>query len=398
MISSCVKCPTRTLLIVQVTLVALVVAFVVVLVIRAKRSSLNSGRSSIGIIFARAKIVVGFYQVMTGTLDGFGYTDLPPVLTRMVEFAKFVQLNILQIAPVHCFDNAYKINSYLHMTVTLSVAIAVVVFALGYYWVRKFWKHCKQKGEEDIDEDKELCIRNVFLILFIVYPDTSGKIFRTLPPVCHNLCADTSAVNCSSYLSTDYSLACYTDQFNKFVNVAYFGLVFAIGFPVITCFLLWKYYYKQIMLTTQNTVKDKQKGKKWKPNEIATAMSFIYENYSQNCWFWEIVELVRKLLLTSVLVLIGTQSRSYIGSAAVCSGLYAILYALYKPIPDTFEYWLQMASLTVTFVNLMIGLMLKIPDGNITTVANKNLDDVITIVLLLFANFLVTAIVIGEKL
>ena len=152
------------------------------------------------------------------------------------------------------------------------------------------------------------------------------------------------------------------------------------------------------MLTTQNTVKDKQKGKKWKPNEIATAMSFIYENYSQNCWFWEIVELVRKLLLTSVLVLIGTQSRSYLGSAAVCSGLYAILYALYKPIPDTFEYWLQMASLTVTFVNLMIGLMLKIPDGNITTVANKNLDDVITIVLLLFANFLVTAIVIGEKL
>ena len=211
MISSCVKCPTRTLLIVQVTLVALVVAFVVVLVIRAKRSSLNSGRSSIDIIFARAKIVVGFYQVMTGTLDGFGYTDLPPVLTRMVEFAKFVQLNILQIAPVHCFDNAYKINSYLHMTVTLSVAIAVVVFALGYYWVRKFWKHCKQKGEEDIDEDKELCIRNVFLILFIVYPDTSGKIFRTLPPVCHNLCADTSAVNCSSYLSTDYSLECYTD-------------------------------------------------------------------------------------------------------------------------------------------------------------------------------------------
>ena len=125
-------------------------------------------------------------------------------------------------------------------------------------------------------------------------------------------------------------------------------------------------------------------------------MSFIYENYSDNCWFWETVELVRKLLLTSILVLVGTESRSYIDSAAICSGFYTILYALFKPIPDAFEYWLQMSSLAVTFVNLMIGLMLKIPDENIVSAADREFDAAITAVLLVAANFLVTTIAFGK--
>ena len=283
------------------------------------------------------------------------------------------------------------------MTVSLSLAVSVILCALGYYEVRKRWEPVQRRDHKESSSHKEVCIRYVFLILFIIYPDTSGKIFRLLPPACHKLCADISEKNCPSYLNTDYSLECYTHQYNAFVRVAYFGLAFAIGFPLVTWFLLWKYCYKRTSKTTKNNPRlGTQVSKRENQNEIATGMSFIYENYSDNCWFWETVKLVRKLLLTSILVLVGTESRSYIGSAAICSGFYAILYALFKPIPDAFEYWLQMSSLAVTFVNLMIGLMLKIPDENIVSAADREFDAAITAVLLVAANFQVTTIAFGK--
>ena len=51
--------------------------------------------------------------------------------------------------------------------------------------------------------------------------------------------------------------------------------------------------------------------------EMISGLRFLYENYEKRAWYWELVETSRKVTLTSGLILVGEESRSYIGLAWV---------------------------------------------------------------------------------
>ena len=392
LVSQCNRCPTMAFLLVQISLVAISAIFLILLVRKARKSSTNHERSIMNIFLARLKIIIGFYQVMSGTLSAFSYIKVSSVLKETIRYAEFLQLNILQIAPLQCYNVNWNIDSYTSLTFALALVVAVVVGGIIYhaiFYIPLTLKKSSKEAAETMSSVKQSCIQSVLLLLFVIYPETSGKIFRMLPLSCHSLCADPTEALCPAFLNTDYSVSCNTDKYNSFVKVAYTGLIFSIGFPAAVYFLLWKYHYKMVLKSSGSTEKDNA------TNAVSSGMSFIYENYSRQVWFWEVIELLRKLILTSVLVLIGTESRWYIGSSAIFAGLYAVFFALYKPIPDRFEYWLQLTSLLVTFVNLMVGLMLKIPDDAVIAVADKRMDAFITSFLLVGANLLVLAEVAG---
>ena len=70
--------------------------------------------------------------------------------------------------------------------------------------------------------------------------------------------------------------------------VAYLMTAFVTGFPILTPLLLWKY---QHIATKDGTSADDEF-----PNEISAGLRFLYENYCDNCWFWEVLELLRKVI------------------------------------------------------------------------------------------------------
>lgn len=73
----------------------------------------------------------------------------------------------------------------------------------------------------------------------------------------------------------------------------------------------------------------------------------------------------RKLILTSGLILVGQQSRSYIGLAWVVAGMYGVHFSSISPIQDVVENRMMVTSLCVTIVNLGIGAVSRIPAENI---------------------------------
>ena len=121
---------------------------------------------------------------------------------------------------------------------------------------------------------------------------------------------------------------------------------------------------------------------------------FVYENYSARCWYWEVLEIWRKLILTSGLALIGAEGRTYVGMAAMGSGFYAVAHAQARPIPDKFEHLLQLASLVVTFFNLSVGVLLRIPVEMEDFSIDKHKDSIGVTVLLVSANLLVTGMLV----
>ena len=130
--------------------------------------------------------------------------------------------------------------------------------------------------------------------------------------------------------------------------------------------------------------------------EIKTGMRFIYENYSEDCWYWEVIELTRKVILTSILVYSGQQGRLSLGTSAIMSGFYAIFFAHSKPIPHKFEHWLHLGSLMATLANQLMGMMLRIPAETVSTTVNEEADNLGITILLLFANVLLIIMIIGK--
>ena len=185
--------------------------------------------------------------------------------------------------------------------------------------------------------------------------------------------------DCTYYLKMDYSLKCFDNDYKKYVNAAYVGSIYPVLFPLFIVVLLYLLYYRPQI-----------------KNRAANPDPKRYENYDERCWYWEIVEMVRKLILTSGLALLGAEGRIYIGMAAMASGFYAVAHAQAQPIPDKFEHLLQLASLVATFFNLSVGVLLRIPTEMINYSIEKDKDSIGVTVLLVTANFMVIGLVVGE--
>ncbi|KAL9966374.1 hypothetical protein ACROYT_G024434 [Oculina patagonica] len=94
----------------------------------------------------------------------------------------------------------------------------------------------------------------------------------------------------------------------------------------------------------------------------------------------------RKVILTSGLILVGQESRSYIGLAWVIAGMYGVLFSWIKPIKDVTENRLMTVSLAVTVVNLGVGAVSRIPAENISDSVDTYTDAVLFKVLIFGAN------------
>ena len=85
-----------------------------------------------------------------------------------------------------------------------------------------------------------------------------------------------------------------------------------------------------------------------------------------------------------------------IGIGAIISAMFAILYVYLRPIANRFENLLQTIALMAIFLNLAVGVMLKISDEDISPSVNLKADATGVSVLLIFINSMIILIVTGR--
>ena len=399
-LQTCTKCPTKKWMVVQLSITAAVIAIVIALVVwtSKKKSKKSTGRSWVDIILARLKIMIGFYQVTFGLLEAFAYIKWPESLALIGKYSEMLQLNLLQIAPVHCIAPSVKVDAFGSLFAILAINAAFIFISFVIYGLRKFFLMRSDLDESDktakISQAKELIYRNLFFVLYVTYLSTCSKTANVLPLACRELCYDENINDCPKYLKADYNIICHSPEYNRLVIVAYCAVVYIILLPIASVLVLWK-HRKTIGVNgpEKETPEPQQQGK-----EVVTGLRFLFENYNSHSWYWELIETVRKVVLTSGLILVGGESRAYIGLACVMSGLYGILFAYVRPIVDPFENKLMLTSLAVTFVNLGIGSVSKIPKENIPASIDPYVDSIMFKILVIGANTLVVGLLVGKYL
>ncbi|XP_033638925.1 uncharacterized protein LOC117299491 [Asterias rubens] len=90
--------------------------------------------------------------------------------------------------------------------------------------------------------------------------------------------------------------------------------------------------------------------------------SFLCENYKAEFWYWEIIELTRKILQTLFILLFGPEDHFTLFVSVFLSVFFLLIHAYLKPMKDAAEQRLQMCSLGIIFINMLAASLLLMPN------------------------------------
>ena len=194
-LKTCSKCPSKNWMIGQLCLIAAAIFVITVVVVwRSKKQIKKKKGPSLGdLILSKMKIVIGFYQVTFGVIEAFAFIKWPESLKFIGKCSEVLQLNVLQIAPVHCLFPNLKVDAFVRLYAILSINAAVITFGFTVYGIRKVLiirKTFQSQQEKDnkISETKQMVYKGVFFVLYVTFLSTCSKAASVLPLACRTLC------------------------------------------------------------------------------------------------------------------------------------------------------------------------------------------------------------------
>ena len=399
-LKKCKLCPTKGWMVGQLAIIgALVMLFVILVVWGSKKESKkDAGRPFLDKVLGNIKVVIGFYQVLFGIMEAFSYIKWPGSLSVVGEYSEIIQMNIVQIAPLHCILPGFKFDAFTSLIAVMGFNIAAVIVALSSLALATWISTRRMSNEEEKRKKKErikaIVKRNLFFFLYVTYLNTCLKTAQVVPLACHRICVDEKdAESCEKYLKADYSIDCKGERYNRLVIVGYCSIVYVLVLPAAAFIAIWK-QQRAARKTEEETENDTNDFEDQGTEQ--SGLRFLHENYNSRCWYWELVETVRKVILTSGLIIVGGESRAYIGLALLLSGLYGMYFGLKKPISDPFENNLMLSALAVTFVNLAIGAVSTIPSEGFSASVDPIVDNLVFNGLVFVANSLVIGLLVGK--
>ena len=191
----------------------------------------------------------------------------------------------------------------------------------------------------------------MFFLLFVVYPGTSLQICRLLQS-CTAICSYASQVDCPSYLPTDPNIPCDTAEYRRYRAAAWFSFVlFVIGVPV-ACFAALRFHRARIhAIQTAGTT---SVVSAW-----ARGLSYLFESYRPGCYWWEVLEMARKMLLTSIILFISPSSYSQIVLGVALSVAFLWLVERFQPNVNRIDRILQVLVYAAITGTLLLGMAVR---------------------------------------
>ncbi|XP_071849210.1 uncharacterized protein [Apostichopus japonicus] len=406
----CFKCPSNPLRGFLLEC-AFLVGIVLSLGLFASRRYKLSSNEFFDVLIAQGKIFLGFYQVMGGLFSALDDVHWP-FSTAFSTFLHLVELNIFQIfaKPQYCVFNL-KMDPYFKFTFGFAVAISTILFFLGLHYMSVIYYLWKDKTtrisritEADtkvLQKIKEWCSLATFLVLFALYPSLCSVTFEIAPWACEsfNLSIDNNAT--AEFVRSDLRFRCDDDDLNSnhniFNKVFYVGFACIVAFPLITVVLLKRNLKTHELSCNETTPLLSTEIDNNKPTEMTSHYprwcQFLTKNYKAKFWYWEMLEIFRKMIQICFITIFGAESGVCFAITIIISICFAIAHTASKPMQEHLkvEHWLQVFSLIAISFNLVIFFGLSY-DENITTDATTKT----ILILMLYAlnAFLITVILV----
>jgi hypothetical protein len=336
------------------------------------------------------KILTTTFQI-TSTIPIAMEVAFPPQFARYLSAMSVFNLNVMSVVPVDCANaGGYNFIDKLVMITLAPIGLSLLLLlacTVEYSYRSLAYKQlCAAEVNQDVLDAQEKKLSKVvaryltlfFLLTYLVLPFIATTIFRTF--LCTDLDPDNEDSDAADlYLTADMRISCTSDFYKSGLGYAVVMIVvYVLGIPVMYLVLLYR-SRKEIMerflplelppnavdedgaknvpvgsaavsvdrLATPNGVADDsadalESSRLDGPvNQLqlrhdhaardALMISFLYEAYEPQFWYWEVVETTRRLMLTAVLSVCGPGTSGQALFAVLLSLMYIKLYGYYAP-------------------------------------------------------------------
>ncbi len=295
------------------------------------------------------KIVLAGCQILSAIPQVFD-VNMPDGFEEFLEKINFINLDIFGQLSAGCIAtvNFYDVLFW----TTLTPLIMAGVFILGFVVQRVSVEALKLEGrkkKKKMHEVKHMWISLLFLLSYLTYPGASISIFTMLSP-CDN-------IEDKSFFKADYSIRCDSRAYPGWRYYAGgMSLVYPLGVPLLYGILLFK-ARRKINPSEGEDIKEKLELREANKGEIKL-ISFLWVAYTPDCWWFEIWECARRLLMTGGLVFVDQGS-----PLQVCVGLLITFFSLFnlawfKPYISRRDNWLACFQQINQFLVLIVVMLI----------------------------------------
>ncbi|GMH94871.1 hypothetical protein TrST_g7752 [Triparma strigata] len=241
------------------------------------------------------KIVLAGSQIITAIPSVFDI-KLPTKFEAFLERINFINLDIFGQLSAGCLASVTYYD-LLFWTCVLPLAMGGLVLVFAF--IKKAQLTAVETATGERHERRHRRLKHftatiLFLLSYVAYPGASMAIFSIFP---------CDAIGNKSYLKADYGLKCYTTIYYRWQGFAWImALVYPLGVPLMYSLLLYK-YRRNINPEVESKSMEDQMTKREKDPSIKI-LSFLWISYKPECWWFEIFECARRLLMTGGLVFI----------------------------------------------------------------------------------------------
>ena len=274
-----------------------------------------------GSVLMKIKLFVGFAQCLSYfpvTFDSIPWTE---DLKRLMLFFEIFSFDFLSfLGDVGCvLQTPFLTKFNFHMALPPSLMLLLLLA----YAVSLRMTKCSKKFT--VQSVSTAFYTLVSLTQFSLYIGVATRIFRLFK--CHE-------IEGKWYLMADYSVVCFESSWNSTAVLAYVCMVvFVVGIPAVQFFILWR---NRKYISEDDCVSDEDYARHL---EIKAKYGSLFDAYVSSCYYYDFIDLLRRLILTGGLILIGNSeavAQIFLGILICSLWLFLILYTKpYKSMLDT---------------------------------------------------------------
>jgi len=275
----------------------------------------GSGYNTNQMIIVKIKIAFVFFQVILLFQEVY-LIEYPDVYLNFLNFFSFFELDLFSVAKMDCVITGKFLSKLLFSTI-LPIVVSLLLY-VG--WIISRTKFGNDSKQFKIIENTLI---NLFIILtYVLYPSLCATIFSSF------VCEDFE--DGSSYLRADYSVDCDSGKYFKIYSLAIFMIfVYPIGIPLM--YFLWLNKNRE-KLDPQRSLEEMSLGQAvLKRERDVNHLKFLYDAFLPKYYWTEVMECLRKLLLTGFVVFFYEGSALQIYFSLMISAFSFLLYVYFKP-------------------------------------------------------------------
>ena len=295
----------------------------------------NSTKKAGGGIQQKFKIIISYLQITT-LLSSTLNIKWPTFIKDTVDAFNFINLDIFGVSQqeLSCSFNA---NYYHKFIMNLFfMPLIILLIKVSHILAIRFSDKKKITMKEILDRYYYASV----LVVFILYPSIGTSILKIFK--CDN-------IEDEWYLTDDLSIVCFDkDWTNHAIVAAVAFIVYVIGIP---------YYFYHILKNNLNLIKNHERTLDSKT--FSYRYGFIFKGYSNDFWWFEIVEMMKKITLLATVIYLDESATRVMIAMLMCFA-YLIYITYYKPLISIKDNLLNILSGLEMFLLLLCALILEV--------------------------------------